>query len=112
MSSESGPAKGVITRPDFSPPTACYCHTPMRYVWNMYQEYKEGLSAPKRWAMALLLHRMRQWDVTSAARVFITLSRCITSPGESAKILPPGVLSWTPSSGGHRILSRASIDYN
>jgi glycosyltransferase involved in cell wall biosynthesis len=41
----------------------------MRYAWNMYQEYKEGLIGPKRWAMALLLHWMRQWDVTAAARV-------------------------------------------
>ena len=32
LSSESGPAKGVI-----APPNArhlCYCHSPMRYVWD------------------------------------------------------------------------------
>jgi glycosyltransferase involved in cell wall biosynthesis len=67
ISSESGPAKGVLTRPDAL--HLCYCHTPMRYVWNMYQEYRDGLSGLKRLAMSLLLHRIRQWDVTTAARV-------------------------------------------
>src|SRR3712207_4264647 len=37
ISSESGPAKGVLTRPDAL--HVCYCHTPMRYIWNMYHEY-------------------------------------------------------------------------
>lgn len=30
ISSESGPAKGVITRADT--PYICYCHSPMRYL--------------------------------------------------------------------------------
>jgi glycosyltransferase involved in cell wall biosynthesis len=67
ISCESGPAKGVLTRPDTL--HICYCHTPMRYAWNMYQEYREGLSGLKRWAMSLFLHKIRQWDVTTAARV-------------------------------------------
>jgi glycosyltransferase involved in cell wall biosynthesis len=75
ISSESGPAKGILTRPDAV--HVCYCHTPMRYAWSMYHEYRAGLSGPKRWAMALLLHRIRQWDVTAAARVdhFVANSR-------------------------------------
>lgn len=67
ISSESGPAKGVLTRPDAL--HVCYCHSPMRYAWSMYQEYRQGLSGPRRWAMAALLHKIRQWDVTTAARV-------------------------------------------
>ena len=67
ISCESGPAKGVLTRPDAL--HICYCHTPMRYAWNMYQEYREGLSGLKRWAMSVFLHKIRQWDVTTAARV-------------------------------------------
>ena len=38
VSSESGPAKGVI-----APSTArhiCYCHTPMRYLWDLYPAYR------------------------------------------------------------------------
>ena len=32
ISSEAGPAKGVITRPDTL--HLCYCHSPMRYIWG------------------------------------------------------------------------------
>lgn len=67
ISSESGPAKGVITRPDAL--HLCYCHTPMRYVWNMYQDYLEAASPPSRVAMPWLIHRLRMWDFQSAARV-------------------------------------------
>jgi hypothetical protein len=34
VSSESGPAKGVITSSDTR--HICYCHTPMRYLWDLY----------------------------------------------------------------------------
>ena len=32
ISSESGPAKGVLARPDAV--HVCYCHSPMRYIWD------------------------------------------------------------------------------
>lgn len=67
ISSESGPAKGVITAPDAL--HLCYCHTPMRYVWNMYHDYSGRKSAPMRWMTQWLLHRLRQWDCQSADRV-------------------------------------------
>lgn len=96
ISSESGPAKGVLTRPDVL--HVCYCHTPMRYVWNMYQEYSEGLSGPKQWAMAMLLHRLRQWDVSSAARVdhFVANSLNVANQirkyyRRDAMVIPPPV---------------------
>ena len=34
ISSEAGPAKGVITDPDTL--HLCYCHSPMRYIWDQY----------------------------------------------------------------------------
>src|SRR5438046_1849950 len=37
VSSESGPAKGVIT--SSSTRHVCYCHTPMRYLWDLYPAY-------------------------------------------------------------------------
>ncbi|MEM9700019.1 MAG: glycosyltransferase [Pseudomonadota bacterium] len=67
ISSEAGPAKGVIV-----PPTAthlCYCHSPMRYLWDQYHVYRDGSGPVTRLAMPLLAHRLRQWDVTSAQRV-------------------------------------------
>lgn len=69
VSSESGPAKGVIL-----PSTTrhiCYCHTPMRYLWDLYPEYRnEYVSSPfGRALMAPLANYLRLWDFASAARV-------------------------------------------
>ncbi|MFC3123604.1 glycosyltransferase [Pseudoroseomonas globiformis] len=77
ISSESGPAKGVLTRPDAL--HVCYCHTPMRYIWNMYQDYRDGASRPMRAVIPFLAHRLRNWDYSSAARVdyFIANSRTV-----------------------------------
>ncbi|HET7101041.1 MAG TPA: glycosyltransferase [Terriglobia bacterium] len=78
ISSESGPAKGVIT-----PPGAChicYCHSPMRYVWDMYHEYRKGMNPLARAAFSLTAHYARLWDVTTAARVdhFVANSRYVS----------------------------------
>ena len=68
ISSESGPAKGVVTRPDAR--HICYCHTPMRYIWDRFSEYHGNLSNPiTRAVFARVAHQLRQWDVASAARV-------------------------------------------
>lgn len=37
ISSESGPVKGI--RKPRNAYHLCYCHTPMRYLWDMYREY-------------------------------------------------------------------------
>lgn len=67
ISSESGPAKGVITRPDSL--HVCYCHSPMRYLWDHYLGYKEQANLLARLAMPMMYHRLRQWDVSSSALV-------------------------------------------
>ena len=67
ISSESGPAKGVIAAPDAR--HVCYCHSPMRYLWDHYHDYKVSAGRVARMAMPLMFHSLRQWDVTSAARV-------------------------------------------
>ena len=67
ISSESGPAKGVLTSPETL--HICYCHTPMRYVWDMYHDYMSNSGRIKRFFMALLLHYLRIWDRLSADRV-------------------------------------------
>jgi glycosyltransferase involved in cell wall biosynthesis len=67
ISSESGPAKGVLTSP--STLHLCYCHSPMRYVWDMYQEYMESAKGVTRLLMPPLIHYLRLWDYASAGRV-------------------------------------------
>ncbi|WP_294393797.1 glycosyltransferase [uncultured Sphingomonas sp.] len=67
ISSEAGPAKGVIAAPDAL--HLCYCHSPMRYLWDHYHDYAASSGAAARLIMPWAFHRMRQWDVSSAARV-------------------------------------------
>ena len=67
ISSESGPAKGVLTRPDAL--HVCYCHSPMRYIWNMYLEYKRTANPLLRPVMAWLASSLRAWDQSSSNRV-------------------------------------------
>ncbi|TFL18394.1 glycosyltransferase [Jannaschia formosa] len=67
ISSEAGPAKGVIAPPDAY--HLCYCHSPMRYIWDQYHTYRDDTGPVQRAAMSVFAHRLRQWDVTSAARV-------------------------------------------
>jgi glycosyltransferase involved in cell wall biosynthesis len=74
ISSEAGPAKGVVASPDAF--HVCYCHSPMRYLWDLYHEYFNGASIFFRIFMKLLIPSLRVWDVTSANLVdrFITNS--------------------------------------
>lgn len=67
ISSESGPAKGVIPAPDAR--HVCYVHSPMRYIWDQYHQYTEGLGMVQRAYFSYLAHGLRQWDVSTAARV-------------------------------------------
>jgi glycosyltransferase involved in cell wall biosynthesis len=97
VSSESGPAKGVL-----APSTArhiCYCHTPMRYLWDLYPAYRNEwtASAWKRALMAPVSNYLRLWDYSTAARVdeFVANSANVarriekTYRRESRVIYPP-----------------------
>jgi glycosyltransferase involved in cell wall biosynthesis len=78
LSSSHAVAKGVLTRPGQL--HICYCHTPMRYAWDMTFDYLRS-SQMGRGVVGLftryLLHSLRQWDAISANRVdyFIANSR-------------------------------------
>lgn len=67
ISSESGPAKGIIpTSPALH---LCYCHSPMRYIWNMYNRYYDSSGLMTRLMMPPMAHYLRTWDVATATRV-------------------------------------------
>jgi glycosyltransferase involved in cell wall biosynthesis len=95
ISSESGPAKGVIVAPNTV--HICYCHSPMRYVWDLYHDYRERTGLLTRVAMAPLMHRLRIWDQVSAQRVddYMANSKFVASRirkyyrRESTVIYPP-----------------------
>lgn len=67
ISSEAGPAKGVIPPPDAF--HLSYVHSPMRYLWDQYHVYRAGAGVVARTMMPIMAPALRQWDVTSAARV-------------------------------------------
>jgi glycosyltransferase involved in cell wall biosynthesis len=67
LSSESGPAKGVLPSPDAC--HICYCHSPMRYLWDLYPLYRRAMRPLAGTAFALTTHYLRMWDLASAGRV-------------------------------------------
>ncbi len=69
ISSESGPAKGVITPANSL--HICYCHSPMRYLWDLYPAYLHEWtpSRLRREMLRLFSTPLRLWDYSSAARV-------------------------------------------
>jgi glycosyltransferase involved in cell wall biosynthesis len=90
-------AKGVVVRPDAT--HVCYCHSPARYIWDMFWTYSEmnQFSPFKHFVVAALSSYLRMWDVTSAQRVdhflansSITKQRIETYYNRPAEILHPG----------------------
>jgi glycosyltransferase involved in cell wall biosynthesis len=67
ISSESGPAKGIVPPPGSL--HLCYCHSPMRYIWNMFHDYRNRSGLVTRMLMPPLAHYIRTWDAVSANRV-------------------------------------------
>ena len=99
LSSSHAVAKGVLTTPQQL--HICYCHTPMRYAWDLTFDYLNARKLGRGLSGVLtryLLHQLRQWDVISANRVdyFIANSyhtarriwRCYRRP---AKVIYPPV---------------------
>lgn len=92
-------AKGARTGPHQR--HVCYCHTPMRYAWDLQAEYLRatGLDrGPKSWAVRAVLHYLRNWDRATAARVdaFLTNSNYVAARirniyGRDAAVIHPPV---------------------
>lgn len=63
-------AKGILTKADQL--HICYCHSPIRYCWDMYNEYLEESHLDKgfkSWLVHLMLHPIRQFDAIAGNRV-------------------------------------------
>lgn len=88
----------------------CYCHTPMRYVWDRYDDYfgPGRVKAPLRPLIRVLAARLRAWDVATAAGVdrFVANSAYVADRigryyGREATVIPPPVDTdfFTPGDG-------------
>jgi glycosyltransferase involved in cell wall biosynthesis len=99
ISSSSCVAKGVLTSANQM--HICYCHSPVRYGWDLYFQYlnSSGLNKMnlKAWYVKSVLHKLRIWDIISTNRVdyFISNSNHIrrrilkTYGKEAVTIYPP-----------------------
>lgn len=70
LSSSHAVAKGVITTPEQL--HICYCHSPMRYAWDLTFDYLKASRLGQGvagWLTRYILHELRQWDLLSANRV-------------------------------------------
>ena len=97
LSSSHSVAKGVRV-----PPGAlhvCYCFTPMRYVWDLYDEYFGPAAGPlARILMPPVAAALRRWDCRTAAGVrhFVAISRFVADRirrayGREAEVIHPPV---------------------
>jgi len=96
ISSSHSCAKGVITKSDST--HICYCHSPMRYAWDNWQQYIEEYKIPKliKKIGKIKIHKIRMWDRLSADRVdhFIansstTQKRISKYYRRESKVIPP-----------------------
>ena len=93
FSSSHAVAKGVRTG---GTPHICYCHTPMRYLWDAEDDYRFG--ALRRGALNAVRPRLQRWDCEAAGRVdhFIANSRFVRQRiqqyyGRDAEVIHPPV---------------------
>ena len=66
ISSSHCVAKGVNSR---GIPHLCYCHTPMRYVWDRFDDYFPRSRPLQRAVATPVAARLRRWDVVTAREV-------------------------------------------
>src|SRR5205823_874693 len=77
----------------------CYCFTPMRYVWDLYDAYFGDRASPlTRALMPTVAAALRRWDRRTAAGVhhFVAISRFVAERirrayGREAEVIHPPV---------------------
>jgi glycosyltransferase involved in cell wall biosynthesis len=94
ISSDAATVKGVRSG---SARHICYCHTPMRYIWQSFQTYQQASGAIGRHVLKALRRSLCRWDYEAAQRVtqFVANSRNVQKRiweyygRESCVIYPP-----------------------
>lgn len=124
ISNSHAVAKGVRVRPGAL--HICHCCSPMRYAWDMRDEYlrEAGLDrGVKGWLVRQLLERLRRWDLRTSDRVadFVAISRFIADriarayQRESSVIYPPvDVDYYVPDGtarGAHYVTASRMVGY-
>lgn len=98
LSSSHAVGKGIV--PESGTLHVCYCHTPMRYAWEMEDEYLRDFHIPAflQPAIKRRLEKLRQWDLTTARRTDLFIANSETSQerikriyGRESIVIPPPV---------------------
>ena len=96
ISSDSGPAKGV--RVDEGAVHICYCHSPMRYLYDGYEAYRAQMGGVVRAVFSATAGRVRRWDERAARSVtcFVANSRYVAERirrvyGREAEVIYPPI---------------------
>jgi glycosyltransferase involved in cell wall biosynthesis len=67
LSSDSGPVKGVRIDPGAT--HICYCHSPMRYLYDGFEAYRAQMGGLTRAIFSSTAARVRLWDMKAAEGV-------------------------------------------
>lgn len=111
ISSSHCVAKGVKTQP--GQVHICYCHTPVRYAWDLREEYLTQTGNGRGLKGILLrffLNRLKDWDKRTSSRVthFVANSRFVAQRikdfygREATVIYPPVAVEDFPLHAGKR----------
>ncbi|HYZ17528.1 MAG TPA: glycosyltransferase [Candidatus Acidoferrum sp.] len=107
LSSHHTAAKGIVRHARQH--HICYCHTPMRALWERPFDEIRSLPAPARPFAAGLMRQLRVWDYVTAARVdeFIansetTRARIAKHYGRTSRVVHPPIDLSRFSPGGGR----------
>lgn len=123
ISSSHCVAKGAVTGNNSL--HICYCHSPMRYVWDRFDDYfpKNEINPVRYKAIKYLTDRLRRWDRKTSGRVDLYLAnsnfvknRIRNYYNRPAKVIHPPVdiEFYTPgqaSKEGYFLLSGAMVPY-
>jgi glycosyltransferase involved in cell wall biosynthesis len=87
ISSSHAIAKGILTNPNQL--HICYCHTPIRYAWDLYHQYLNESKLNKgikgTFAKAIL-HYIRMWDLSTTNRVDYFIANSVHTSKRIKKI--------------------------
>ena len=72
ISSESGPSKGFSKKNDAL--HVCYCHTPMRYLYDMKDIYLERYNFMTKNIIELIFFMIRKWDFYSSQSIDLIIA--------------------------------------
>lgn len=101
--SDAATTKGLRTRPDAL--KLCYCHSPMRYVWDLYDDYYARAGLAGKVGLRLFAKPLRKQDRANADTVtaFIGNSRLVADRikrnygRNSVVIYPPVDIHYPPA---------------